>query len=62
MEVMPFLVKNCTTLSAVWEDALNKSPILKWANVLEESSKKYSWKPNAALTTMPTGTLIQMGS
>ena len=26
----------------------SKLPIMKWANVLKESSKKYSLKPNAA--------------
>ena len=39
-----------------------KSPIMKWANVLKESLEKFHWSRMQPLTTMPAGTLIQMGS
>ena len=35
----------------------HKSPIMKWANALKESSKKNSLKPNT-----PAGALIQLDS
>ena len=38
-----------------------KSPIMKWANTLKESSKKIHRSQAQPLTTMPVGTLIQMG-
>ena len=38
-----------------------KSPIMKWANVLKESSKS-SLKPNSASHNNASGTLIQRGS
>ena len=40
----------------------HKSHILKWANALKESSNKIHWSQMQPLTTMPAGTLIQMGS
>ena len=39
----------------------HKSPIRKWANALKESSKKIHWSKMQPLTTMPAGTLIQLG-
>ena len=39
-----------------------KSPIMKWANTLKESSKKNSLQQIQPLTTPPAGTLIQLGS
>ena len=39
-----------------------KSPIMKWANALKESSKKIHWSWTQLLTTPPAGTRIQMGS
>ena len=39
-----------------------KSPILKWANALKESSKKIHLSQMQPLTTMPAGTLIEMDS
>ena len=39
-----------------------KSPIMKWANPLKDPSKKIHWSQMQPLTTMPAGTLIQMGS
>ena len=39
-----------------------KSPIMKCANTLKESSKKLHWSQMQPLTTMPADTLIQMGS
>ena len=39
-----------------------KSPIMKQANVLKESSKKFHWSWMQPLPTPPAGTLIQMGS
>ena len=38
-----------------------KSPIMKWANILEESSKKIHRSGTQPLTTTPAGTPIQMG-
>ena len=40
----------------------HKSPIIKWANTLKESSNKIHWSWTQPLTTMLAGTLIQMGS
>ena len=40
----------------------HKSPIMKWASVLKESSKRIHWSQTHPLTTVPAGTLIQMGS
>ena len=39
-----------------------KSSILKWANTLKEVLKKIHWSQTQPLTTMPAGTLTQMGS
>ena len=39
-----------------------KSPIMKWANCWKSLQKKFHWSQTQPLTTMPTGTLIQMGS
>ena len=39
-----------------------KSPIMRWANALKESSKKVPWSQMEPLTTMPGGMMIQMGS
>ena len=39
-----------------------KSPIVKWANTLKAPSKIFCWSWMQPLTTMPAGTLIQMGS
>ena len=39
-----------------------KSPIMKWANMLKESSKKIHWSWTQPLSTMPAGTLKPMGS
>ena len=39
-----------------------KSPIMKWANAFKESSKIIHWGRVQPLTTMASGTLIQMGS
>ena len=33
---------------SVWCGQVCKSPVMKWANMLKESSKKNSLKPNAA--------------
>ena len=42
-----FLVKNCWTLSTQCGRCAHKSPVMKWANVLKESSKN-SLKPTVA--------------
>ena len=39
-----------------------KSPIMKWANALKESSKKIDGSRRQPLTTTPVGALIEMGS
>ena len=39
-----------------------KSPIMKWAKAFKESLKKIHWSQRQPLTTMPTGTVTQMGS
>ena len=39
-----------------------RSPVMKWANGLKESSKNSHWSRMQPLTTMPAGALIQMGS
>ena len=39
-----------------------KSPFVKWANVLKESSQNTHWIWKQPLASMPAGTLIQMGS
>ena len=39
-----------------------KSPIMKCANMLRESSKKFHWSWTQLLTTTPAGALMQMGS
>ena len=36
-----------------------KSPIIKWANALKESSKRIYWSQMQPLTTMPAGTLYR---
>ena len=59
--VMLFWVKNCWTQCSVGR-CTRKSPIMKRANALKESSKKIHWSQKHPLTTMPAGTLIQMGS
>ena len=41
---------------------IGKSPIMKWANALKGSLKQIHWNWMQPLTTMPAGTLIQMGS
>ena len=38
-----------------------KSPIVKWANALKESSKEIHLSQTQPLTTPPAGTLIHMG-
>ena len=61
--VMLFLVKNCWTLSAVWAGELVTHPFGKWANVLNESSKKkFHWSPVQPLTATSASALTQMGS
>ena len=50
--VMPFLIKNCWTLSASWAGVIIKSPIMKWA---KESSKKIHWSWTQPLPTMAAG-------
>ena len=40
----------------------HKLPIMKWANVLKESSKRNCQSQTQPLITTPTGTLIQMSS
>ena len=40
----------------------HKSPIMKWANALKESSKIIHWGQTQPLTTTAAGTLTQMGS
>ena len=39
-----------------------KSPVMKWANALKESSKRIRWSPTQPLTTMPASKVIHMGS
>ena len=39
----------------------HKSPIVKWANALKESSKEIHLSQTQPLTTPPAGTLIHMG-
>ena len=39
---------------------VHKSPIVKWSNVLRESSKNFHWSQMQPLTTTPAGTLIQL--
>ena len=39
-----------------------KSPTMKWANSVKESSKTIHWSQTQPLTTTPAGTLFQMGS
>ena len=41
---------------------VRQSPFMKWANALEESSKRIHWSWMQPLTTTPAGALIQMGS
>ena len=41
---------------------VHKSSIVKWASALKEYSKKIHRSRRQPLTTMPAGTLIQVGS
>ena len=40
----------------------HKSAIMKWADVLKQSSKQIHWSQMQSLRTTPASTLIQMGS
>ena len=46
--------------SVQWGMCACKSPIMKWANALKESSKQIHWSQMQLLTTKPAGALIQM--
>ena len=48
-------------LSEVWAGA-HKSLLMKWANTLKKSSKKFHWSRTQPLTTPPAETLTVVGS
>ena len=59
--VMPFLVKNCSTLNGMWAGALINHPSWNGQMCWKRLQKRIHWSQTQSLTP-PAGALIQMGS